>query len=77
MLFGIPMVFAAIDQRLLVNFAASVGAYYSTLKASDTLFDCCRDRLHDQPAQLRHRLQEEERGGIGRGRGGADGKRTK
>ena len=49
---------------------------YSKLKASDTLFDCCRDRLHDQPAQLCHRLQEEERGGIGQGRGGADGKRT-
>ena len=37
----------------------------------------CRDRLHDQPAQLHHRLQEEERGGVGGGRGRVDGKRDK
>ena len=33
-----------------------------------------RDRLHDQPPRVLHRLQVEERGRFGRGRGGADGK---
>ena len=40
------------------------------------LICCCRDWLHDQPAQLHHRLQEEERGRVGGGGGGANGNRS-
>ena len=38
------------------------------------LMGICSDRLLDQPPRVLHRLQVEERGRFGRGRGGADGK---
>ena len=40
---------------------------------STFLMSICRDRLPDQPEWLHQCLQEEEGGGVGGGRGGADG----